>query len=70
MWNFIEQLTVNTYECHDLPVHSHQYWQKSVFWPRLAKIGLIFRHEVLKIAKKTEDMLKRIVLTSQKPKQN
>ena len=35
----------------------------------LAMIGLIFRHEVLKMAKKTEDMLKRIVLASQKPKQ-
>ena len=35
----------------------------------LAKIGLIFRHEVLKIAKKPEDMLKRIVLAFQKSKQ-
>ena len=55
--------TVNTYECHDLPVHSHQYWQKSVFWTH-------FRREVLQTAKKPEGMLKRIVLASQKPKQN
>ena len=35
----------------------------------LAKFGLIFQHEVVKLAKKPEYMLKRIVLASQKPKQ-
>ena len=35
-----------------------------------AKFDLNFRDEVLQIVKKTEDMLKRIVLASQKPKQN
>ena len=29
---FYRALTVNTYECHDVPVHSHQNWQMLVFW--------------------------------------